>query len=170
MNYLVQVLKGNKNNSYGKEVRHNHKVYYDPIACGEKINAATLLAQLCVCGDVSTVPIKRIIGRFASNTLQSATTSSDTIDSDNIGKKVTHQSILEYAVNQSISRDLTRRALNFQTILSTIRDEDSLSMDFASSIFELATRSGSNSVKARTHLEECQQEIERLSQQCQKLT
>ena len=149
---LVQMMKDNR----------GIKDAYDHLQIGSQLSAATLLSQLCIHdkeGSTRTAPIQRLLSRFATNTL---------VDGMNSPGESSQQGVLAYAVNQSVSRDLTRRALNLQSILSFVQGEDSSNM--SSAIFESAIGHQTSNFSLAERLARQEEQMELLNNQCRQLT
>ncbi len=158
---LVQMLKDTESRSSMSKNGNSMdtRASQEPLSCCRRLNAATLLALQCTNSNEDNTSLKRILRRFATNTMDGH------VNNDQGG--CLGSGILKYSVNQSISQDLTRRALNFQALVSSLNDDDSL--DVASSIFESATRRECGLREEVGYLEQYQQEIERLSTHCRDL-
>ena len=91
---------------------------YRPLKISMQLGAATLLSRKCLhCKGDNTTVIKRVLKRFATNSLFQNDNTVMNLRSDEDGG-------IEYALNQSASRDMTRRVLNLQSILSIVTNED----------------------------------------------
>jgi hypothetical protein len=130
------------------------------LKCGLQLGAATLLSQKCLHhhqeGNVSA--IKRLLNRFATNSLD---------DDSHSPRKSVKEGVIEYALNQAVSRDLTRRALNLQSILSIVGDEDSF--DIASTIFDATVEKEMTVSSLMDRLAKQQEELEIMNDNCREL-
>jgi predicted nucleic acid-binding Zn-ribbon protein len=159
---LVYIVKQCNNESdssrYGND--DSTSMFY-----GLQLGAAWILGQLCTYTDHSDQPhetlpkmkstLCRILKRFESNTLSS--------EGVHVGEK-TKDGVIEFAVNQSSSRDLTRRALNFQSILLSFGSNSGSCM--TSTIFGSSCKKASLLNQSSEHFTRYQEQLERLTEQC----
>ncbi len=99
--------------------------------------------------------IRRILSKFEANIL------SDEDDSD----KKSRINVIIFAINQPLSRDLTRRALNFQTMLSSVSFGAGLGI--TSAIFAASHKKASILTKSSEQFTRYQEQLDRLTEQCE---
>ncbi len=132
-----------------------------PLSCSLHLGAATLLSRKCLHQDQegNTSVVKRLLNRFATNSLY---------DDNQSSRKKLKIGVIEYALNQSITRDLVRRAINLQSILSVVRDEDSF--DTASTIFDTVTETETKVSSLKQRLTKVHEDLNEMNEHCKKIT
>jgi hypothetical protein len=131
-----------------------------PLLIGMRLGAATALGQICrndymtanqIKNTATTSSMKKILKRFANNyDLNSASFC-----------------ILDYAINQSGSRELTRRALKFQSVLTSLINHND---DFLTcAIFTIAREKESLELQSTRNLMRYKAKLEKLSRHCENI-
>ena len=136
---------------------------------GMQLGAASALGYLCRYDDLSKesdnrlcprtkATLQKLLKRFGTNTL-----SNDIIS----GSSKLNYGVIEYAINQTYSRDLTRRALIFQAILDSFGNDDDC---ITGVMFAISRKKESLMSLSSENFMRYQEQLEKLTEQCEAMT
>lgn len=167
---IVQVLstilkQSYKTQSISNESGDNLALFY-----GMQLGAASALGNLCRYDDISNkshklcprtkATLRKLLKRFGTNALSNDTISRSTNTKSTFG-------VLEYAINQTYSRDLTRRALIFQAILDSFGNDDDC---ITGIMFAISKKKKSLMSLLSDNFVRYQEQLEKLTEQYETMT
>jgi Chromosome segregation ATPases len=117
------------------------------LRCSLQITSASILSSIIINSkgdDQDQASLKNLLFRFATNSMEGNTSS--------------YTGALEYAMTQTLSRDLLRRALNFQAAFSYISGDDAFHI--ANILFSNAVGKSKSHSRLMKHVEQQQKDVE----------